>query len=101
MIINDQKATKFRVRPGCLTGKEQGVDLNTDLYVVRAGESCIQWPTEQQIQRVSERLARMVEMGIRFEANGDYFRSGDLAYQIQEIIRATAELCGKSKRAKR
>ena len=24
------------------------------------------------------------------EANGDYFKSGDLAYQIKEIIRATA-----------
>ena len=100
MIISDQKATKFRVRAGGLTGKGQCGDLNNDLLVVRAGESSIQWPTEQQIQRVSERLARMVEMGIRFEANGDYFKSGDLAYQIQQVIRTTAELLKKCQRGK-
>lgn len=100
MIINDQKITKSRVPPGRLTGKGQCVDLGTDLLVVRPGESSIQWPTEQQIQRVSERLARMVEMGIRFEANGDYFKSGDLAYQIQQIIGTTAELLKRCQRGK-
>ena len=100
MIINDQKATKFTVQAGRLKGKGQCVDLNTDLFVVRAGESSIQWPTEQQIQRVSERLARIVEMGIRFEANGDYFKSGDLAYQIQQIITTTAELLKRCQRGK-
>src|SRR5512138_3450895 len=100
MIISDQKATKFTVRAGGLTGKGQCGDLNTDLLVVRAGESSIQWPTEQQIQRVSERLARMVEMGIRFEANGDYFKSGDLAYQIQQIIQTTADLLKRCQRGK-
>ena len=100
MLINDQKTTKCTVQPGALTGKGQCGDLNTDLLVVRAGESSIQWPTEHQIQRVSERLARMVDMGIRLEANGDYFRSGDLAYQIQQIIRTTAELLKRCQRGK-
>lgn len=88
------------MQAGRLTGTGQCVDLHTHLFVVRARESSIQWPTEQQIQRVSERLARMVEMGIRFEANGDYFESGDLAYQIQQIIRTTAELLKKCQRGK-
>ena len=100
MIISDQKETKFTVRDGGLAGKRRCEDLNTDLLVVRAGESSIQWPTEQQIQRVSERLARMVEMGVRFEANGDYFKSGDLAYQIQQIIQTTADLLKRCQRGK-
>ena len=92
--------TKPRVPPGRLTGKGLCVDLDGDLLAVRTQESSIQWPTEQQIQGVSARLARMVEAGIRFEANGDYFKSGDLAYQIQEIIRTTAQLLKRCQRDK-
>ena len=92
--------TKPGVPPGRQTGKGRGVDLNSDLFAVRTQESSIQWPTEQQIQGVSARLARIVEVGIRFEANGDYFKSGDLAYQIQEIIRTTTELLRKCERGK-
>jgi len=58
----------------------------------------IQWPSEQQILEVSKRLARINRLGIRWEASGDYFNSGDLAYQIQEIIRATDDLFKKSQR---
>ena len=58
----------------------------------------IQWPSEQQIFEVSKRLARINRIGIRWEASGDYFNSGDLAYQIQEIIRATDDLFKKSQR---
>ena len=58
----------------------------------------IQWPSEQQILEVSKRLARINRIGIRWEASGDYFNSGDLAYQIQEIIRATDDLFKKSQR---
>lgn len=100
MIIDDQKDTQVKLQPGRLASKGQCVDLNTDLQVVRAGESSIQWPTEQQIQSVSEHLARMVVLGIRFEANGEYFKSGDLAYQIQQIITTTAELLQKCQRGK-
>ena len=92
--------TKPGVPPGRLNGKRRCVDLNSDLFTVRTQGISIQWPTELQIQGVSARLARMVEMGIRFEANGDYFKSGDLAYQIQEIIRTTAELLRRCQRRK-
>jgi len=76
------------------------MDLNSDLFTVRTQESSIHWPTAQQIQGVSARLARMVKAGIRFEADGDYFNSGDLAYQIQEIIRTTAQLLKRCERDK-
>ena len=64
-------------------------------------QSLIQWPSEQEIQEVSKRLSKINRAGIRWEASGDYFNSGDLAYQIQEIIRATAELFKKSQRLNR
>ena len=70
------------------------------LLPTRHKQSLIQWATEQQIQEVSKKLARIKQVAIRSEVNGDYFQSGDLAYQIQEIIRATAELFKKSQRAK-
>jgi len=71
------------------------------VFPQRQQRSLIQWPTERQVKEVSARLARMVKVGIEWEAKGDYFASGDLAYQIQEIIRATEELVKKSQRHKR
>ena len=60
----------------------------------------IQWPSPKQLEEVSKRLLRINQMGIRWEAKGDYFNSGDLAYQIQEIIRATDDLFRKAQRIK-
>ena len=100
MIINDKKMTKPGVPHERQMGKGRCMDLTSDLFAVRTQKTSIQWPTEQQIQTVSARLARVVEVGIRFEADGDYFKSGDLAYQIQEIIRTTTELLRKCERGK-
>ena len=75
-------------------------DPDEVLFPTRTNQSFIQWPTGQEIRKVSQRLARIQRVGIRSEANGDYFQSGDLAFQIQEIIRATAELFRKSQRTK-
>lgn len=60
--------------------------------------SLIRWPTEKQIMDVSRQLLKIGRMGIRSEADGDYFNSGDLAYQMQEIIRTTAELFKRGRR---
>ena len=80
--------------------KPRFFDPNADLFSVRSEATFIQWPTEREIQGISEQLARIQQAGIRLEAKGDYFKSGDLAYQIQEIMRATAELLKKCQRAK-
>ena len=61
----------------------------------------IQWPTEKQILDVSKKLVKISRMGIRSEANGDYFYSGDLAYQMQEIIRVIDQLFEKGQRLQR
>jgi len=64
----------------------------------RSDQSRIKWPTEQELQQVSTALTRVNRTGMRQEAAGDYFTSGDLAYQLQEILRATEALLKKSRR---
>ena len=70
------------------------------LALPRTDRSRIQWPTEKQLQAVSKQLTRICREGRRCERAGDYFNSGDTAFQLQEIIRATAQLHGKSLRTK-
>ncbi len=67
---------------------------------LRSEQSLIEWPTDAEIQKVADRLARIKQMGIRSEAEGDYFKSGNHAYQLREIIGAVAELSRKSRPAK-
>ncbi len=90
------RATKSR-----RAGRIHFTQPEAPLFPERTEHSLIQWPTEQQIQEVSRRLARISEKGARWEAHGDYFNSGDLAYQLQEIIRATTDLFKKCQRIKR
>jgi len=73
---------------------------NVTLLPSKERQSRIQWATEQQIQEVSKQLTKINQVAIRSEADGDYFKSGDLAYQVREIIRATADLFKKSQRTK-
>jgi hypothetical protein len=80
--------------------KPRFFDPNADPPFVRSKATFIQWATEREIQGISEQLARIQRAGIKLEANGDYFKSGDLAYQIQEIIRTTAELLKRCERGK-
>ncbi len=68
------------------------------LFPEPTNEGLIQWPTEKQILGVSKQLAQIGRMGVRSEASGDYFHSGELAYQMQEIIRATAALFERGRR---
>jgi len=77
------------------------LNLNESLFPGARASKPIEWPTEQQIEQVAQRLAAVKRRGARSEAEGDYFSSGDLAYQLREIIRATAELFSKSQRSKR
>ena len=70
------------------------------LSPARTERSRIQWPTGQQMQDVSKHLVRISREGKRCELAGDYFKSGDLAFQMQEIIRATTHLFEKSRRTR-
>jgi len=79
----------------------RSLNPNEPLFPGTRAYKPIEWPAEQQIEQVARRLAAIKQSGARSEAEGDYFHSGDLAYQLREIIRATAELFSKSQRRKR
>ena len=55
----------------------------------------------RRIEEIGVQLRRISEIGIASEANGDYFTSGDLAYQLHEIVRTTRELLKRSLRSER
>ena len=96
-----QKAAKIIVPPARLAGRRQLVDRNGSPVPARSKGSLIDWPTEQEIHEISRKLAALRQFGARSEAEGDYFYSGDLAYQMHEIIQATADLLRRSHRRKR
>jgi hypothetical protein len=74
---------------------------NAPLFPEATNQGLTQWPTEKQILDVSKKLAKISRMGIRAEAHGDYFHSGDLTYQMHEIILATAQLFATGQRFRR
>jgi hypothetical protein len=82
--------------------RRPGRRRRTDRYELglspRTEQSRIKWPTERELQRVSITLTRVSRTGMRQENAGDYFTSGDLAYQLREILRATEALLKKSQR---
>ncbi len=95
-----QRLTKTLVRRPRPTAKLTASEAEDLLAPAKPERAGIQWPSEQQLQEVSRKLTRISRAGIRSEAAGDYFNSGELAYQLQEIIRATSELFKKSQRVK-
>jgi hypothetical protein len=95
---NNQTTTKRMVTAVRQHPKVRFDESNMPQFQDGPRTNLIQWPSEQQILEVSKRLARINRIGIRWESSGDYFNSGDLAYQIQEIIRATDDLFKKSQR---
>ena len=71
---------------------------NAPLFPEATNQGLILWPTKKQILDVSKKLAKISRMGIRAEAHGDYFHSGELAYQMHEIILSTAQLFATGQR---
>ncbi len=61
----------------------------------------IQWPAEQKLQEVLKKLVQIRKAGMDCENAGDHFNSGDLAYQLQEIIRSTGDLFQKVARIRK
>jgi len=82
-------------------GKPRFDHSNLPVFPEPTNQGLIQWPTQKQMLEVSKKLAKISRMGIRAEAKGDYFNSGDLAYQMQEIIKATGELFERGRRLER
>ena len=74
---------------------------NGTLFPKRQQRRLTEWPSERPVAEVSTGLAQKVKVGLRWAASGDYFATGDRAYQIEGIIRAAEELLKKSWRLRR
>jgi hypothetical protein len=99
------KTTQIPIKPrpgsldqACLRDRLRREDRDAAGFPPRTEQSRIQWPTAEELQRISSTLAEVSRTGMRQEDAGDYFNSGDLAYQLREIIRATTALLKKSQR---
>jgi len=91
---------RARARNNCAPRSQPRFD-NPNAPLEATNESLTEWPTEEQILDVSKKLAKISRMAIRAEAHGDYFHSGELAYQMHEIILATAQLFERGQRLRR
>lgn len=85
------------------TSAVNGQKLNSlsDSTGARSNRALIQWPSAEELEEIGAQLRHISEIGIASEANGDYFTSGDLAYQLHEIVRTTRELLKRSLRSDR
>ena len=97
-LQNSMKPRTDSCNPARRRERQGRGDGTGDGIATRNARNQIQWPTPQELQRVSTNLTKVSRWGMRQEAAGDYYNSGDLAYQLQEIIRATYELLKKSQR---
>lgn len=98
---NNSKMTKSPAQLTPPSGESGRLESNGSRFTTTRELSPIKWPTDSQMQEVSKRLLAISKMGTAAEEKGDYFNSGDLAYQIHDIINNTAELYKKSQRLKR
>lgn len=58
----------------------------------------LQWPADTLLRETTRNLLAIKNAGVEYESIGDYFNSGDLAYQLQEILRNIQELSRKTQR---
>jgi hypothetical protein len=58
----------------------------------------LQWPTDTVLRETTRNLLAIKSAGVEYENIGDYFNSGDLAYQLQEILHNIQDLTRKTER---
>ena len=46
-----------------------------------------EWATEKEIGKASKELLQIRKHGLGFERRGDFFKSGEIAFRIREILR--------------
>lgn len=105
------KELKPRGYEGVVPGKPAGIvalppvktERSPKKYFVPADEpeeprATIQWPSDIQLRLASKQLMAIKTAGVDCERNGDYFNSGDLAYQLQENLRTILDLFRKCER---
>lgn len=74
-------------------------DMQLDSSTAERGtRGVIKWPTDREIRSVSKALVELRTVGIDSESKGEYLKSGNLAYELQQIIQETAKLCRRNAR---
>jgi len=58
----------------------------------------LQWPADSVLRETTRNLLAIKNAGVEYEGIGDYFNSGDLAYQLQEILHNIQDLTRKTQR---
>ena len=71
-------------------------ELATDVVV-----SNIQWITNKELALASQDLRRLKRIGRQLEQQGDYFGSGNLAYQLRQIVADIQSLVRGTSRVQR
>ena len=61
--------------------------------------SNIQWITDKELTLASQDLRRLKRIGKQLEQQGDYFGSGNLAYQLRQIVAEIQALVRGTSRA--
>lgn len=66
-----------------------------------ASVSTIRWITDRELALAGDNLRRLKRIGRQLEKRGDYFGSGNLAYQLRQIAADIQSLVRGSSRAQR
>ena len=63
--------------------------------------SGIRWITDKELAQASQELRRLKRFGRQVEQRGDYFVSGNIAYQLRQIVAEIQALVRGTNRAER
>lgn len=82
--------------PGRSVGAQPIVDEPAEVSV-----STIRWITDRELVLAGDNLRRLKRIGRQLEKRGDYFGSGNLAYQLRQIAAEIHTLLRGSSRVQR
>ena len=86
--IHHRRNTTLKVTQAA--GKTKGAPLYITEFVRDLQDSYdpnFQWATDEEIGKASKELLQIRKQGLEFERRRDFFRSGDIAFKIREILR--------------
>jgi hypothetical protein len=108
-IMTTHYKTKFRAgRASSINGKggrahEGSVNTRTpdEESATEPAGSGIRWITDKELAQASQELRRLKRFGRQVEQRGDYFVSGNIAYQLRQIVAEIQALVRGTSRVER
>ena len=86
--IHDRRSKTPRVTQAA--GKTKGARIYTTEFVGGLQDSYdpnFQWATEEEIGKAARELVQIRKQGLEFARTGNFFKSGEIAFKIREILR--------------